>query len=79
MKQAEKNIEQMTYEEALGELAQITAQLEESNLPLEEMLQRYEQGQKLANRCNQLLDEAELKIKDLSSGGVSTVEPLLEE
>lgn len=73
MKKMDNDIDQMNYEDALEALTSITARLEESNLPLEEMLKLYEQGQKLANRCNLLLDNAELKIKTLS-GGNSTAD-----
>jgi len=79
MKKPDKDIDQMTYEEALQELTSITDKLEESNLPLEEMLILYEQGQKLANRCNLLLDNAELKIKTLSGGNISSDNPETQE
>lgn len=79
MKKMEKDIDQMNYEEALFELTSITARLEEGSLPLEEMLKLYEHGQKLANRCNLLLDNAELKIKTLSGGVISADEPEMQE
>ncbi len=61
-------ITELTYETALAELEEITGQLESEQLPLEKMLELYARGQELANRCNQLLDEAELKIKTLNTG-----------
>jgi exodeoxyribonuclease VII small subunit len=39
--------------------------LESSDLPLEEGLTLFERGQALAARCNVLLAEAELKLKQL--------------
>ncbi|MFW5713823.1 MAG: exodeoxyribonuclease VII small subunit [Brevefilum sp.] len=35
-------------------------------MPLEKALQRFERGQALAKRCGQLLEEAELKVQQLS-------------
>jgi exodeoxyribonuclease VII small subunit len=58
-------IAEMEYEKALSELEMITASLETGKLSLEESMKLFERGQALANRCNQLLDEAELKIKTL--------------
>lgn len=59
-------IEEMDYEKALSELESITSNLETGKLSLEESMRLFERGQALANRCNQLLDEAELKIKSIS-------------
>jgi len=60
-------IEEMDYEKALSELESITANLESGKLSLEESMRLFERGQALASRCNQLLDEAELKIKSIGS------------
>ncbi len=63
------SIQEMSYEKALSELEMITASLETGKLSLEESMRLYERGQALADRCNQLLDEAELKIKTLGQTG----------
>ena len=65
MTKTSPNIAEMEYEKALSELEMITASLETGKLSLEESMKLFERGQALANRCNQLLDEAELKIKTL--------------
>jgi exodeoxyribonuclease VII small subunit len=59
-------VEEMTYEQALAELEEITRQLEENPPALEQTLTLYERGQSLAKRCTSLLDQAELKIRQLS-------------
>ncbi len=59
-------VEKMTYEQALAELEEITRQLEENPPALEQTLALYERGQSLAKRCTALLDQAELKIRQLS-------------
>lgn len=63
-----QEIEKLNYETALAELEAITGRLESEQLPLEQMLELYTRGQQLAGRCNQLLDEAELKVKTLNGG-----------
>ena len=59
-------VEEMTYEQALAELEEITRQLEENPPALEQTLLLYERGQSLAKHCTKLLDQAELKIRQLS-------------
>jgi exodeoxyribonuclease VII small subunit len=59
-------VEELTYEQALAELEEITRQLEENPPALEQTLALYERGQSLAKRCTELLDHAELKIQQLS-------------
>ena len=69
-----KTVEQMRFEEAFEELAALVGQLESGDLPLEESLALFERGQALAARCSQLLEQAELKLRQLvpdESGGYS--------
>ncbi|MDW8326567.1 MAG: exodeoxyribonuclease VII small subunit [Anaerolineales bacterium] len=56
---------EMTFEQAFEELEALVEQLEAGQLPLEESLALFERGQALAARCGQLLDSAELKVKQL--------------
>ena len=60
-----KTVEQMRFEEAFEELAALVGQLESGDLPLEESLALFERGQALAARCSQLLEQAELKLRQL--------------
>jgi len=57
--------EEMTYELAFQELQQIVASLESGKMPLDEALKLFERGQALADRCNELLEQAELRLKQL--------------
>ena len=59
-------VEELSYEEAFQELEGIVKALEMEEHPLEEGLRLYERGQALAQRCASLLDQAELKVKQLS-------------
>ena len=59
-------IESLTFEQALAELEETVRQLESGDVPLEESLVLFERGQALVDWCNSQLDEAELKIHQLS-------------
>lgn len=64
--QTDPSLENITYEQALAELEQIVAALESSERPLEEALALFERGQVLARHCSELLDQAELRIEQIS-------------
>jgi exodeoxyribonuclease VII small subunit len=55
----------LTFEQAYKELESIVAQLEAGELALEQTLELHTHGQKLAMHCAMLLDEAELKVKQV--------------
>ncbi len=59
-------VEQLSYEAAFSELESIIATLEENQRPLDEAMSLFERGQALAARCAALLDQAELKIRQLT-------------
>jgi len=59
-------VEQLTYEQAFAELEEIVAELESGEHSLDTALAVYERGQALARRCTALLDQAELRIQQLS-------------
>lgn len=65
-KAKEKAIKDLTYEEAYTELEAIVGQLETGELPLEESLALFERGQALSRRCGELLEEAEIKLRQLT-------------
>lgn len=55
-------VTELKFEQALAELEGIVVQLENGKLPLENSIALFERGQQLAQRCNTLLDEAELRV-----------------
>ena len=65
-----KPVEGLTYEEAFTELEAIVAALESEQRSLDESMSLYERGQGLVKRCAELLDKAELKVKQLSGSEV---------
>ena len=64
----------LTYEQALGELETIVAKLETGGLALEESLALYERGRELAAFCGAQLDQAEVRIKQLTPEGETPFE-----
>ncbi|MEJ2549978.1 MAG: exodeoxyribonuclease VII small subunit [Anaerolineales bacterium] len=61
----EKTADQLSYEEAFEELESIVEQLQTADLALEKALSLFERGQALSARCNELLEEAQLKLRQL--------------
>ena len=59
-------IDQLSYEQAFAELESLIASLESDDHPLEDSIRLYERGQNLAHHCSNLLDQAELKVQQLS-------------
>jgi exodeoxyribonuclease VII small subunit len=57
--------EELSFEEAYQELEETVLQLEADDLPLEQALALFERGTILAQRCAELLDEAELRVMQL--------------
>jgi exodeoxyribonuclease VII small subunit len=62
-----ETINQMDFETAFNALQENVAQLESEELPLEKALALYERGQLLAKRCASLLEQAELRVRTLST------------
>jgi exodeoxyribonuclease VII small subunit len=60
-----KPLEELSYEQALQELEELVSVLETGEKDLESTLQYFERGQALASLCISLLDNAELKVKEV--------------
>ncbi len=63
-------IENLSFEQAFAELQEIVRILEEGSRPLADTLALYERGIRLAQHCHKLLDEADLRIKQLIPNGM---------
>lgn len=66
------NINDLTFEQAYDELEQVIAQLEAGEIPLDDSVNLYERGRELSAYCQQLLDNAELRVKTLNNDGTTT-------
>jgi exodeoxyribonuclease VII small subunit len=58
-------MKKQSFEEALAKLEQITKELEDGDLSLEEALKHFDEGVKLAAQCNSKLNDAQKKIEIL--------------
>ncbi|XTZ17653.1 exodeoxyribonuclease VII small subunit [Micromonospora echinospora] len=59
---AEKNPENLSYEQARAELASVVERLEAGGTSLEESLALWERGERLAEICQHWLDGARARI-----------------
>jgi exodeoxyribonuclease VII small subunit len=68
----------LPFEEALQKLEAIVEAMEAEDLPLESLIQRYEDGVKLVQVCQAKLAEAEVKIHQLEkdAAGELKLKPL---
>lgn len=57
----------LTYEQARDELAGVVRSLEAGGLTLEESLSLWERGERLASRCQALLDAAQERLEAAQS------------
>ena len=74
----------LTFEQAIQRLEKIVADMEAAELPLEDVLKKYEEGTYLVRFCNLKLEEAEKKIELLTKKADGTIalepfEPVEEE
>lgn len=58
-------MEALSFEEAFAELEAAVTALQDGQMPLERALHYYEEGMKLAQHCNDLLEKAELRVQQL--------------
>ena len=68
----ESPVDKLNYEEAFSQLEAIVVAMEEDELALEAAMRLFERGQKLVQRCNSLLEQAELRVRQLSGEDLIT-------
>ena len=61
--------ENETFESAYKKLDAIVNKMETESLDLESALKAFEDGKKAVEQCRQMLEKAELKLKDLRESG----------
>lgn len=67
-------IEELTFEQLYDELTETIRLLEAGNCSLAESVALFEKSTELAERCNRLLDQAELKVQRLTQRGDGVLE-----
>ena len=72
-----KTTKTVSFEEGLKRLEAIAAQMENGDLPLEELLSLYEEGVKLSGELNEKLNAAEGRMMEVRKNrmGETMVEP----
>jgi len=62
------DIAKMTFEEALRALEDVVKRLESGEVPLDDSINLYEQGEKLRQHCQARLDSAQARIEKIVQG-----------
>ena len=75
---ASKDAEPARYDDQVQQLQHILHRLEQEELPFDEVLSLYQQGQQLLQRCQTYLDEAEVRFTQVmeEEDGTLTEAPL---
>ena len=67
----------LSFEGALSRLEEIIHRMEEGDSPLESLVQNYQSGVKLLKTCRSKIEQAEMKIKEVTDqDGKPTAEDL---
>ncbi|MCH2241543.1 MAG: exodeoxyribonuclease VII small subunit [Aquabacterium sp.] len=67
--------ESLRFEDALEELERLVEQMEAGQLPLDQLLQRYQRGTELLALCRQRLEAVEAQVKVLEDGQLKPWSP----
>ena len=59
--------EELNFSQALQQLETLLAQLESGEIELEEAMELFEQGSALAERCREMLANAEQRLEELAA------------
>lgn len=59
--------ENIKFEEKIRKIEEIVNILDEGELPLEELIEKYEEAMKLSSECRDFLDKAEQRITEIGS------------
>jgi exodeoxyribonuclease VII small subunit len=70
----EKN-DELSFEEGIQRLESIVEAMESGDLPLESLMQRFEEGTALAKLCQDKLAKAEVRIQQIEKGSNLTLKP----
>lgn len=68
----DKNVDEMSFEDAMAELEAVLGKLERGDAALDESIKLYEWGAKLKARCEAKLKEAEEKVAMITLDGAGT-------
>ena len=66
---SEKNVADMSFEDAMGELEKVVSSLERGDVALEDSIKLYERGAALKAHCEAKLKAAEEKVAQITLEG----------
>lgn len=69
-----EKLESLSFEDTYARLEQIIQRLEQGDLPLEQSINLYEEGMRLAEECDRHLNRAELKVTQILSAAADELE-----
>ncbi len=61
-----KDIDKMSFEDAIKELTSIVGKIEQGQVPLQDSLEQYEKGMALIKHCRTILQKAEKRIEKIT-------------
>ncbi len=61
------SLQEPSFEEILSQLESVVGTLERGGLTLEQALELFERGMKLAKECGNRLDQAEMRVREIRS------------
>lgn len=65
--EAAKPVANLSYEEAFQELRAVVQSIEGGQMPLDQSVQAFQRGTELLRRCQDVLETAELRVKELTA------------
>jgi len=68
-KNQEKDVAQLSFEEAITGLTDIVDKIEQGQIPLQDSLDQYEKGMTLIKHCRTILQAAEQRIEKITQEG----------
>ncbi len=66
-KQQKKNLENLSFEQAIDKLSEIVSKIEHGDINLESSIEEYEHGMSLIKHCRQILRTAEQRIEQINT------------
>lgn len=65
---------EMKFEEKIAELDAVVKKMESGKLGIDEMIESFEKGRRLAEDCQKELESIRLKIEKVAGGGTEPME-----
>lgn len=68
-KEIKQDEQEVSLEEAFGQIEEVIAHLETEEITLEESFREYNRGMQLLRRCNDAIDRVEKKVLQINESG----------